>query len=422
MNIVTNFLTQRVKDYAIANWRTYSFKQEWLSIILLVLVVKIATSAVSVFSGYYYLIDVFRGLFGNITLQKTFAVLSLVLIELLNALFLAKAFKFILRLNNAKWIFPMCLSAGLFVISFVVSTNGIAIYTSDKVDISNNIAEKYENLITQLNTETAANIDLVKNQIQNIKENPTDWKDGKRCILSAAQLNEINKCYDKITAYQTYKEQKIRELTHSKTMELADNQAVTTNTASRYYIYVSVIMALQIVSSFLLWFFWCKISMEDDKENAERETIETSLNDVLDTVDDCIYKRIDNRIGVLHTIYSGIAAQSTENTIKAETTTENTTETTPQKKVIQIAGFNSDTQTPQTPQKKPFKVGDTANVTTVHGTPQNVVKTCLNCGNTLTAAKLMRGAKYCCDACRVAAYNKAHPNRRPIIIAAKSLK
>lgn len=417
MNIVTNFLTQRVKDYAIANWRTYSFKQEWLSIIILVLVVKIATSAVSVFSGYYYLIDVFRGLFGNITLQKTFAVLSLVLIELLNALFLAKAFKFILRLNNAKWIFPMCLSAGLFVISFVVSTNGIAIYTSDKVDISNNIAEKYENLITQLNTETAANIDLVKNQIQNIKENPTDWKDGKRCILSAAQLNEINKCYDKITAYQTYKEQKIRELTHSKTLELADNQAVTTNTASRYYIYVSVIMALQIVSSFLLWFFWCKISAEDDKENAERETIETSLNSVLDTVDNCIYKRIGNRIGVLNTIYSGIAAQSTEYTPQAENTPENSTE----KKTIKIAGFNTDTETTPTPQKTPFKVGDTATVPPLHGTPQNAVKTCLNCGNPLTAAKLMRGAKYCCDSCRIAAYNKAHPNRKPIIIAANSL-
>lgn len=417
MNFVTNFLTQRVKDYAIANWRTYSFKQEWLSIIILVLVVKIATSAVSVFSGYYYLIDVFRGLFGNIALQKTFAVLSLVLIELLNALFLAKAFKFILRLNNAKWIFPMCLSAGLFTISFIVSTNGIAIYTSDKVDISNNIAEKYENLIQQVNAETSANIELVKNQIQNIKENPTDWKDGKRCVLSAIQLNEINKCYDKITAYQTYKEQKIRELTHSKTVELADNQAVTINTASRYYVYVSVIMALQIVSSFLLWFFWCKISMEDDTENAERETIETSLNTVLNTVDNCIYKRIDNRIGVLNTIYSGIAAQSTENTPQTENTTENSTE----KKTIKITGFNTDTETAPTPQKTPFAEVDTATVPPIHGTPQNAVKTCLNCGQQLTAAKLMRGAKYCCDSCRIAAYNKAHPHRKPIIISKNSL-
>lgn len=418
MNFLTSSLTERVKNYAINNWRCYSFKQEWLSIILLVLTVKIATSAVSVFSGYYYLVDVYRGLFGSETLQKTFAVISLTLIELLNALFLAKAFKFILRLNNLKWIFPLLLSAGLFVISFVTSTNGIALYTSNKVDISTTINDKYATKIAAINTETAANVDLIKERITNIKENPTDWKNGQRCILSATQLKEISDCYDKIAAYQNYKELKIKELTQEKNTELSENQAVTTNTAERYYMYVSVIMCIQIVSSFLLWFFWCKISAEDDTENEQKETITNSLENVLKSVDTCINSRINSRIGVLNTIYSGIAAQSTQTA--PETTPEN--ETTP--KPLKIVGFNSNTDNSETAQIQPQKATDTATVPTLHGnginTPENVKK-CLFCGNTLTPSKIIRGAKYCCDSCRIKAYNQNHPERKPLKIPPEKL-
>ena len=420
MNFLTSSLTERVKNYAINNWRCYSFKQEWLSIILLVLTVKIATSAVSVFSGYYYLVDVYRGLFGSETLQKTFAVISLTLIELLNALFLAKAFKFILRLNNLKWIFPLLLSAGLFVISFVTSTNGIALYTSNKVDISATINDKYATKITAINAETSANVDLIKERITNIKENPTDWKNGQRCILSATQLKEISDCYDKIAAYQNYKELKIKELTQEKNAELSENQAVTTNTAERYYMYVSVIMCIQIVSSFLLWFFWCKISAEDDTENEQKETITNSLENVLKSVDTCINSRINSRIGVLNTIYSGIAAQTP---VKQPETPETAPETatTP---CLKIVGFGRNTATPKTPENEPQKATDTANVLQQHGNPENApenVKKCLFCGDLLTPSKIIRGAKYCCDSCRIKAYNQNHPERKPLKIPPEKL-
>ena len=414
MNFITNALTDKVKNYAIKNWRCYSFKQEWLSIIILVLTVKVATSAVSVFSGYYYLTDVFRGLFGSETLQKTFAVISLVLIELLNALFLAKAFKFILRLNNFKWIFPLILSVGLFFISFVTSTNGIAIYTADKVDLTANIEEKYKTMVDAVKAETAANIDICKQQIENIKQNPSDWKDGKRCILSAGQLAEINKAYDKISALNKDKDLKISQLTIDKNTELSDNQAVTINTSEKYYTYVSVIMAIQIICSFLLWYFWAKISGEDDTENEQKENIEQSLNRVLNTVDGCIYNRIDTRLNALNTIYNGIAAETRQTT---------TATTTHPKNMPKIVGFNrkntTTTATPETHEKTEFNEGNTVTVSQVHGTPENAlnsVKTCLCCGNALNDSQIIRHAKYCSPKCRITYYNITHPERKPLSI------
>lgn len=419
MNFLTSFLTDKVKDYAISSWRKYSFKQEWLSVILLVLTVKIATSAVSIFSGYYYLTDVFSGLFGSETLQKTFSIISLILIELLNALFLAKAFKFILRLDNLKWIFPMCLSIGLFTLSFITSTNGIAVYMADKVDLRDNINQKYQTQLDAIRAETAANVDLCKQQIENIKSNPTDWKDGKRCILSAGQLCQINKIYDKITELQKCNDVKISELTLQKNIELSDNQAVTKNTSNRYYKYVAVIMAIQTICSFLLWFFWCKISGEEDTENAERETIETSLDNVLQTVDNCISKRIDNRISTLNTIYGGIAAETGKNTAIVAADTTETPEDTPKRPPLKVVGFGTNTARPKTPENEPIKEEGTANVPNVHGTPENAahgLKTCLCCGNALTPSQIVRHAKFCSPKCRIFTYNKEHPERKPISI------
>ncbi|MBQ2136437.1 MAG: hypothetical protein II430_00600, partial [Selenomonas sp.] len=40
---------------AVKNWQKYTFKREWLSVIVLLLVLQLSTSAVSIFSGFFYL-------------------------------------------------------------------------------------------------------------------------------------------------------------------------------------------------------------------------------------------------------------------------------------------------------------------------------------------------------------------------------
>lgn len=419
MNAINNYLSNAVKNYALRNWRAYSFKQEWLTIILLVIVTKLSTSVVSVFSGYCYLDQIFFGLFSSASLSKCLTVLSLVLIEALNALFLAKFFKFLLRMNNLKWIFPLILSIGLFALSFVLSTNGIAIYTGNKVDLSKNIAEKYLTEVQAVENDYKAQCNIINEHIANVKANPSEWKNGQRCILSTAQLAEIRGEYDKITALTNTKEAKIKALNEAKAKELQANKANTENEAGKFYKYVACIMFIQLISSLALWFFWCKISAEDDPETNKVEAVTAGLTQIENTVDDCINSRVDGKLAVLKTIYAKIAAENDKLSITAKE------EKTP-KSTARIVGFdgvkNEDSETDLNAVTHGVSTLKKTPVTSKfdNASPESVA-VCQECGKTLTQSQIVRNARFCCPSCRVKNYNKNHIGK-PVIISESNLK
>lgn len=419
MNAISNYLSNAVKNYALRNWRLYSFKQEWLTIIILVIVAKIATSIVSVFSGYCYLDNIFFGLFASESLSRVVTVFALVLIELLNALFLAKFFKFLLRMNNLKWVFPLLLSVALFALSFVISTNGIAIYTAGKVDLSKNIAEKYITEIRAVDNDYKEQTAIIQEHINNVKANPSEWKDGKRCVLSTAQLAEIREQYDKITELTNKKESRIKALNEEKAKELQANSANTENEADKYYLYVAVIMFIQLVASLALWFFWCKISAEDDPETNKVEAVSAGLAQIENTVDGCINARVDGKLAVLETIYAKIAAENDKLTIAAKE------EKTP-KSNVRIMGFdnvkNDDTATDLNALTRGVSTLKKTPVTSqnVNATPENFA-VCEECGKALNQSQIVRRARFCCPSCRVKNYNKTHTGK-PVIISESNLK
>ena len=419
MNAISNYLSNAVKNYALRNWRLYSFKQEWLTIIILVIVAKIATSIVSVFSGYCYLDNIFFGLFASESLSRVVTVFALVLIELLNALFLSKFFKFLLRMNNLKWVFPLLLSVALFALSFVISTNGIAIYTAGKVDLSKNIAEKYITEIRAVDNDYKEQTAIIQEHINNVKANPSEWKDGKRCVLSTAQLSEIREQYDKITELTNKKESRIKALNEEKAKELQANSANTENEADKYYLYVAVIMFIQLVASLALWFFWCKISAEDDPETNKVEAVSAGLAQIENTVDGCINARVDGKLAVLKTIYAKIAAENDKLTIAAKE------EKTP-KSNFKIAGFNSvkndDTATDLNALTRGVSTLKNAPVTSknINATHESFA-VCEECGKALNQSQIVRRARFCCPSCRVKNYNKTHTGK-PVIISENNLK
>ena len=59
MNLSSNYLQNLIKSFAVKNWQKYTFKREWLSVIVLLLVLQLSTSAVSIFSGFFYLDNFF---------------------------------------------------------------------------------------------------------------------------------------------------------------------------------------------------------------------------------------------------------------------------------------------------------------------------------------------------------------------------
>lgn len=418
MNAISQFLCNAVKNYALRNYRLYSFKQEWLTIIILVIVAKLATSVISVFSGFCYLDNIFYGLFANESLSNVLTVFSLVLIELLNALFLAKFFKFLLRMNNLKWVFPLLLAVGLFALSFVISTNGIAIYTAGKVDLSKNISEKYLTEIRAVETDYKQQTAIIQEHIDNVKNNPSEWRDGKRCILSVAQLAEIREQYDKITELTKQKENKIKSLNELKAKEMQSNKASTENEADKYYLYVAVIMFVQLIASLALWFFWCRISAEDDPETNKVEAVTRGLAQIENTVDGCINARVDGKLAVLKTIYAKIAAENDKLTITAKE------EKTP-KSTARIVGFdgvnNEDSETELNAVTRGVSTLKKTSVTSKfnNASPESVA-VCAECGKPLTQSQLVRNARFCCASCRVKNYNKTHV--KPIVISDSNLK
>ena len=412
MNQVTSFFTNRVKNIALSNWRLYTFKQEWLSIILLVLCVKIATSIVSVFSGYYYLKNVFFGLFGTESAARCISVTALIMIELLNALFLAKFFKFALRLNNLKWIFPLCLSIALFSLSFVISCNGIAIYTADNVDITQNIENKYLSQTDGVKADFAARIAVINEHIVSIKSNPTEWRDGKRCVLSVAQLAEMQKCYDEITDLTKQRDKELQRLQVEKRVELAENNENKLSESDKFYKYVAVIMLIQLICSGALWYFWAKISAEDDPETNQKECVEKGLKQIESTVDDCIDARVNTRLNNLKTIYNEIATENAPRIAAKKAAPDTETPPAPKPRIV---GFDTLRKTPETPQKNNADNVNTCGVSPTYKTlqnPLNDVKICVECGNVLTPSQVARNAKFCCPSCRVKHYNKTHPEKR----------
>ena len=425
MQKISNYFINAVKNYAVNNWRLYSFKQEWLSIIILVAITKLITSVISIFSGFYYLDSVFYGLFNSEGLSKFFSCFGLVLIEGLNALFLAKFFKFLLRFNNLKWVFPLVLSAAVFSLSFYISCNGIAIYTADKVDLTKNIESKYFSEIEALKNDTEKQIKVIKEHIDNVKNNPTEWRDGRRCVLSALQLSEIQDCYNKITELTKEQKTQIAKVQELKNVELSENQSNTANESAKFYKYVAVIMIIQFLTSLALWFFWCKISNEDDPETNQVEAVEKGLRKIEDTVDGCISARVDTKLNILQTVYNHIATESDKRKIAA-------IKKEPEVKKLKVVGFNAveesengvKTSENLTPENA-STLGVSA-VKNVNLTPSNAininVKVCEHCGKPLTDSQVVRRAKFCSASCRVQHYNETHPERKKITLSTNNLK
>lgn len=417
-----NYLQNFIKNFAIKNWQKYSFKKEWLSVILLTLILKIATSAVSIFSGYYYLDNFYFAFLNSYAAAKIFSVLTLLLIEGLNALFLAKFFKFALRVDFKTAILPLFCAILTFSISFIISCNGIALYNTNNEDFSKEINAKFNTLISEAKNEASENIKHVESYISTIQKNPECWQNGKRCILSAAQNNEIAKGFDLITSYKKDLNTKLQALETERKTELANNNAKTIATSDKYYKIVAFIMFIQVVCSAGLWFFWCKISGQDAPENEYKESIDEIYTKANNLIDNGLNVCFSQKFSLINTAFAQL-----ENDLKTKEIAHKETKKNADNNVKKI-GFNEVSLTPETPEKiTPDNVSTcgVSDVETVILTPSNVVnnvKKCAECGNVLTPSQIARNAKFCCPSCRVKNYNKTHPAAKKITLKDENLK
>ena len=424
-----NKLSNIIKSFAVRSWQKYSFKKEWASVIVLLLILKLATSAVSVFSGWFYLDNFFYSFTDSEIASRIFAGVALTLIEGLCALFLAKFFKFALRLEFLTAALPLICAALVFAVSFIVSTNGIALYANKAEDLSKEINDKYNLQVADAKKQCNEECELLTRHIETEKANPQGWSGGKRTCLSQWQAEEIAKTFDIINGNKRALSATLQDIEKQRNLELAENNRATIDTADKYYKIVAFIMLVQVVCSGGLWFFWCKIAGQDAPENDKREAIEEIYTKTVGMVDSGIDNCITAKLSEMQTVFAQLNNDHRVKELLAKHAAPTPTATKKR------AGF----AVPETPENAPenaeILTPDNANtvavsaVKSVNATPRNGVNqgvngnaTCAECGNPLTPSQVIRHARFCCPACRVKNYNKRNPERKPIVIANTSLK
>lgn len=282
-----------LKSFAARQWEIYSFKDEWAQIICLVMIAKLLTCAISIFSGYAYLYDFLYGSLNSENAAKFFAVLILVLIEGLNWFLLDKAFKFILHGEYRTAVLPTVLATGVFVLSFNLSANGIAIWKSERADLSTDINGKFNAMVESSKSDIAGQIHDIDENIKDIKSNPEQWSNGKRCVLSAEQNKALQSLYDKKSQLRIQLNDELKEIETNRKSELAENATNTTDQANRYYYLVSAIMVIQFLCNLYLMYCWKKIHGEEAPEKVKAERLNMTFASVAAVVDSGIDGVID---------------------------------------------------------------------------------------------------------------------------------
>ena len=304
MNLSSNYLQNLIKSFAVKNWQKYTFKREWLSVIVLLLVLQLSTSAVSIFSGFFYLDNFFFSFLNAEAASKVFAIIALILIEGLNILFLSKFFKFALRLDFLTALMPLTCALITFSISFITSTNGIALFASKSEDLTKVIEAKYKDFAETAKAECDANVAQLSTYIETIKSNPENWSNGRRCVLSEAQNRELATAYTRIEEYKTAYRKTCNELDAKKAEELRANNSQTIATADKYYKIVAFIMLIQVAVSAALWFFWSKISAQDAADVEYRESVDAVYDKANKLIDDGLSNVITQKFGVITTAFA----------------------------------------------------------------------------------------------------------------------
>lgn len=299
-----------LKRIAKNQYKQHSFIQEWQTVIILLIILKAAAMAFSIFAGYEYLTNFFFELLNSSYLSITFAIITLLLIEFLTMYFLSKFFKFALRLKFKPALLPLLGATIFFFLSFHLSTNGLAIRQSEQVDNTQLLTSDYHTKKLHINSLYSEKIGVVNRLITTVKQNPQGWKGGKRTILLKDQLRQIDKYYLDIKTLQKEQKQEIKLLTDEYKNNIYLNNLQTTATADKYFNIVAFIVFIILLINGLLMYFHGRVWNEAEKEQAAKEIITDFSADIELKATDLIQTRMKD---VFSMFFSALQNQFDDN-------------------------------------------------------------------------------------------------------------
>jgi len=287
---------------------TDRYSKEWKILIIIVLLFDFVASFLSVYAGYFYLSTLLIPMFESKIISIASTIAILILLELLVHFLLAKFFKFALKYHVQTAIFLLFAVTSVFLLSFQLSTQGLSINESAKVSKVELITDNLDTEVNNLELETKQNIDFLRNEINTIKSAPQGWINGKRSILTAKQLQDIKDYNAEINKLRQALRTQTKELENNAKNDKESNLKEVTSTANKYYVFISIIMLIEIISSMFLMYSWSKIQMENDPETHTKSRI----LDISLQVDNSITQLYNERFNAMNNALQ-IALQSNYN-------------------------------------------------------------------------------------------------------------
>ncbi len=233
----------------------YPTSEEWPIAIIILTLIKLGTMAISAYAAYSFFLSYTYPIIKQTEISRIVTAIILVLLEILTAVFLTKFFKFLFRKMYFISVLVFIVSAGLYTISFISSTNGLAQRQSSKEDNSGIIKNELLLKMQQLKSEKHTNLQEINNLIEDIRTNPIVWSKGKRVFLSKEQQNNIIELERQKTIVRNTHNIQLEKLNKQFQEELAHNQFTKLNTANKYYTVMAAIMAIQFIVTGILVFF-----------------------------------------------------------------------------------------------------------------------------------------------------------------------
>lgn len=356
---------------------THRYSKEWKTAIIGALLLDFIATVLSVYSGYFYLSILLTQMLENKLLAQISTVFILVVLEFLVHFSLAKFFKFAIKFVATVSITILFFLGFLYTISFYMSTQGLSINESKKVDKSELINENKNVEIENLKNQSASEIEYFKNEIATQKANPQGWTNGKRAILTKEQLITIKEYNNRINEIKQTLRTDINNLEKQAQTDKKNNMVEVTSTAQNYYSFISILMLVELIASGFLMFSWSQIQSENEPEkHIKSKVIDISAQ----------YKSLLNNflMSELNTIKNGFALALNEHEI----------ETVP----FEIETIkNENTNYKNSERKVGFQIVDKGNANVNSEHTEN--KKCEHCGADISDKKHWN-AKFCSYECR----------------------
>ena len=260
-----------INKLANSTYKRHSFIQEWRVFVAITLIAKLTAMAFSIFAGYFFFYDLLFDALNNKALASAFSIINLIIIEVSTAIALTKFFKFTFK--GFSWlasIGTLLVAGALFTVSFISSTNGLALRQVNIVDQSGEIEKTYQvqkDSIVNYYSQRREEYDKLKNIELN---NPQGWKGTKREFLTLSQLENIKTYNNEVKNLYNEEKGTLAGIRAEYTQKLDMNKSTMRLEADKYYNIVVVIMILIVIVNGALVYFYSKI-VEDDKKEVVNE-------------------------------------------------------------------------------------------------------------------------------------------------------